>query len=80
MKRQTLTNRHRQVLDFVNKFIVEHGRSPTRREIAAGVGLGDGSLGHISRILIHTRNWSELDYLRARVRELEQQLEGRAAA
>ncbi|WP_374312490.1 LexA family protein [Dongia sp.] len=80
LKGSRITDRHRQVIDYVNGYIVEHGRRPTRREIADHLGLGPKSLGHITRLLGQMSTWREVDYLRAKVRELEEQLAGRAAA
>lgn len=75
MKRRVVSARQREVMDFMQRHVVEHGRMPTRREIAAAIGLGDGSLGHISRMLKHVAQFNEIDVLRARVRDLEYRLE-----
>lgn len=38
--REPLTERQREVLEFIRSFIVQNGMAPTLREIGAGLGIG----------------------------------------
>ena len=50
---QDLTTRQRAVLDWIKMYFGKHGRSPTRGEIAEGLGLYDASSvkGHIDGLV-----------------------------
>lgn len=50
---QELTERQQTVLDWIRTYVGKHGRSPTRGEIAEGLGLYDASSvqGHIDALV-----------------------------
>ena len=47
-----LTKRQKEILNWIKKYAIEHGVSPTRTEIAHGVGLADASsvAAHLKRL------------------------------
>ena len=49
---QELTNRQREVLEWIKKHVREHGVPPTRTELAHGLGLADASSvsAHLQRL------------------------------
>ena len=51
---QRLTKKQKLMLEFIESFIVEHGYSPTFREIAAGLGYGSLATvaGHIDNLVL----------------------------
>ena len=57
---RSLTNRQRQILDWIKHFIQKHGIPPTRAELAHGVGLKDASCvgPHLERL--HEGGWIQL--------------------
>jgi repressor LexA len=81
-----LTERQRQVLDFIREFIARHSYSPSMREIGDGIGINSTNgvvchlvalerKGHIRMEKNRARSIvlaeSEVDLLRSRVAELE---------
>lgn len=76
IKGKRITARQRKAIDYITAYTLEHGRMPTRREIADHMALGAKSLSAVTEILAHYARWQEVDFLRARVRELEGQLAG----
>lgn len=51
---QRLTKKQRLMLDFIEQFNLEHGYSPTFREIAAGLGYASLATvaGHINNLVL----------------------------
>lgn len=51
---QRVTKKQKLMLEFIEAFIVEHGYSPTFREIAAGMGYGSLATvaGHIDNLVL----------------------------
>ncbi len=58
-KRDTLTNRQKEIMTFIKKFIVKYGYSPSVREIAHGVHLNSPATVHV-----HIQNLIDMNYLK----------------
>lgn len=56
---QTLTKKQKQVLDFIQSFIKDHGHAPSYEEIAQGLGLSSPS-----NIYVHVENLRIKGYLK----------------
>ncbi len=54
-----LTKRQKDVLDFVKKFIAEHGFPPSIREICAGIGLNSPAT-----TFVHLKNLENMGYIK----------------
>ena len=54
-----LTKRQKDVLDFVKKFIADHGFPPSVREICAGIGLNSPATA-----FVHLKNLENLGYIK----------------
>lgn len=54
----TLTKRDQEILRFIKKYMMEHGTTPTIREIGNGVGLYGTSTVHV-----HFQRLIELGYI-----------------
>jgi repressor LexA len=48
---EALTDRQREVLDFLRDYIAANGRPPTLREVGVGVGMCFSRVGHHMRAL-----------------------------
>ncbi len=59
MNNSELTKRQKDVLDFVKKFIAEHGFPPSVREICSGVGLNSPAT-----VFVHLKNLESLGYIK----------------
>ncbi len=59
MKKSELTKRQSEILDFIKKFIAEHGFPPSVREICAGVGLNSPAT-----VFVHLKNIENLGYIK----------------
>lgn len=53
-----LTKRDQEILDFIKKYMLEHGTTPTIREIGDGVGLYGTSTVHV-----HFQRLIDLGYI-----------------
>ena len=58
-KRNTLSNRQKDVITFIKKFIAKNGHSPSIREIAIGVHLNSPATVHV-----HVQNLIDMGYLK----------------
>lgn len=59
MKRSEITKRQQDVLDFVKKYIAEHGYPPAIREICKGVNLSSPAT-----VFVHLKNLEQLGYIK----------------
>ena len=59
MKNTELTSRQKDVLDFIKKYIAEHGFPPAIREICKGVNLSSPAT-----VFVHMKNLEQLGYIR----------------
>lgn len=59
MKGQEITKRQRDVLDFIKKYIAEHGYPPAIREICKGVNLSSPAT-----VFVHMKNLEQLGYIK----------------
>ncbi len=59
MKNTELTPRQKDVLDFIKKYIAEHGFPPAIREICKGVNLSSPAT-----VFVHMKNLEQLGYIR----------------
>jgi repressor LexA len=66
-----LTKRQRQVLDFVEKFIREHGYSPSLEEIGRGLSLSSLATVHKHLTNLQAKGWMRRSPNRSRSIELE---------
>lgn len=55
---KTLTKKQKQVLDYIERFIMEYGHSPSYDEIARGMGLSSPST-----VYVHVQNLRKKGYL-----------------
>lgn len=69
MTQMGLTRRQREALNFINRFIAEHGGvSPSRREIADGLGMKSSAQAHY--ILARLKERGHVDWQPGRARAL----------
>lgn len=61
-----LTRRQRQVYDFIAKFIQAHGRSPSFKEIGAGLGLSSSATVHKHMMNLETKGLLKRGFNRRR--------------
>ncbi len=80
MKGARITERQQQMLAFIEAYVVETGRRPTREQICLHLGLSSTSIGYVTRVLGHFARFKEIDFLRKRVRDLEAKLKQQVAA
>ena len=59
MKGQEITKRQKDVLDFIKKYIAEHGYPPAIREICKGVNLSSPAT-----VFVHMKNLEQLGYIK----------------
>lgn len=59
MKGTEITERQKEVLDFIKKFIADHGYPPAVREIGKGMGLSSPAT-----VFVHMKNLEQLGYIR----------------
>lgn len=58
-ERKELTKRQEEVLNYIKKYIAEHGYPPTVREICAGIGLNSPAT-----VFVHIKNLESLGVIR----------------
>ena len=59
MKGTEITKRQRDVLDFIKKYIADHGYPPAIREICKGVNLSSPAT-----VFVHMKNLEQLGYIK----------------
>ena len=59
MKGMEITKRQKDVLDFIKKYIAEHGYPPAIREICKGVNLSSPAT-----VFVHMKNLEQLGYIK----------------
>lgn len=59
MKEKELTKRQKDVLDYIKKYIAEHGYPPAIREICKGVNLSSPAT-----VFVHMKNLESLGYIK----------------
>ena len=59
MKRSEITKRQKDVLDFIKKYIAQHGYPPAIREICKGVNLSSPAT-----VFVHMKNLEQLGYIK----------------
>ena len=59
MKGNNLTKRQNDVLDFIKRYIAEHGYPPAIREICKGVNLSSPAT-----VFVHMKNLEQLGYIK----------------
>jgi len=59
MKNTELTKRQKDVLDFIKKYIADHGYPPAIREICKGVNLSSPAT-----VFVHMKNLEQLGYIK----------------
>lgn len=59
MEEKKLTKRQAEILNFIKKYIAEHGYPPAIREICAGVGLNSPAT-----VFVHIKNLENLGFIR----------------
>ena len=58
-EKKELTKRQEEVLNYIKKFIAEHGYPPAVREIGAGIGLNSPAT-----VFVHVKNLEKLGCIR----------------
>ena len=56
MKRP-LTNRQREIYNWIDAYILEHGYPPTRKEISEGNGMRSGNAAHEHLMSLERKGW-----------------------